>query len=139
MRVCGVDYQGNDCVPVVIEHESGEWKLAPSSPYKITLGDLYNTEDVRLFAKALEAFLNENLVDLVIVRKRPTSGKYGGGAASFRMGGVLQVVTEKPVMFVSTRGIDSALAKHEVHLPEKLHKYQHRAFEVAMAHALSSG
>jgi len=137
-RVCGVDFQGHALIPVVLVREDDGWEFVPSDPTRVTLADFWDTSEVRLFAKAVEAFLNDHLIDEVVVKKRAAKGRYAGGAASFRMGGVLQVVTHIPVRFLSPQAVSSAVERHGFAPPASLHKYQHRAFDVAMAYALAS-
>ena len=136
MRICGVDYRSNDLIPVVIEPVEGGWRVVDTRPRKLTLNDLFDTADVRLFAKSVESFLRDAAVDVVVIKKRARSGKFGGGAASFRMGGILQLSTEKPVEFISAQAITTALTGVQHVDADKLPQYQRGAFNVALAYAL---
>lgn len=133
MRVCGVDYTGSDLVPVVLDDSSGEWTWLELDVRKITLSDIWDTEEVRLFSKTVVAFFAENQIDRVVIKKRPTGGKFGGGAASFRMGGLVQVSTEKPVVFLSQQTVSAALKDDPPVHPEGLRKYQRTAYDLAVA------
>ena len=136
MRICGVDYRGNDLVPVVIEPAEEEWRLVDTRPKKLRLNDVFDTADVRLFAKLVATFLRDAAVDVVVIKKRARSGKFGGGGASFRMGGVLQLSTEKPVEFISGQAVTTALKEVRHVDADKLLQYQRSAFDVALAYAL---
>lgn len=135
MRICGIDYRGNDLIPIIIQSTDANWSVVDLNTRKITLHDLWDSNDVRLCAKTIKAFLAENQVDRVVIKKRPTSGKFGGGAASFRLGALVQLSTEQPVVFISPQAISSALQDADLEPPDKLFQYQHSAYEVAVAYA----
>jgi len=137
MRICGVDYQGSELIPVVLDGEGDEWQVVATKPKKLRIGDIYDTADVRLFAQEVRAFLTDFQIDLVVIKKRAKSGKFGGGAASFRMGGVLQLSTEKPVEFISPQAVTAALRGVEHAATDKLLAYQQDAFKTALGYALS--
>ncbi len=133
MRVCGIDYSGSDLIPVVLDDSEGECSWLELETKKITLNDIWDTDDVRLFLKTVTAFLAENRVDRVVIKKRPTGGKFGGGAASFRMGALVQVSTEKPVDFLPSQTVAATLRKSPPAYPDGLNKYQRTAYELAVA------
>ncbi len=132
MRICGVDYRGQDLIPVVLETDDDGQRLVATEPKRIELDDLFDTAKVRSFARTVAAFLRDNGVDVVVVKKRATKGRFAGGPTSFRMGGVLQLSTEKPVEFLSGPSITAALKDADEPEGEVL-AYQKTALDVARA------
>ena len=134
MRLCAIDYQGNNLVPVVFEVVGGNIKVLQATPTKVSLNDVYDARDVRLFGKEIRAFLDEHQIDEIVVKRRATGGRFAGGGASFRMGGVLIMATELPISFLSSQAVAREMKEHLEKPPKHLHKYQHGAFQVGLVH-----
>ena len=131
MRGCGVAFSGSDAVMTVLEGDADEWLVVHATPRRLSVSDIFDTAAVKNFQVQVRAFLAEQAPDVVVVKKRATSGKFAGGAASFRMGGVVQVTAEVPVEFVSPQAIAKCVKNEPVALPSGLNRYQEEAFRAA--------
>ena len=131
MRVCGVAFSANDAAMAVLEADAADWRVVEARPGRLSVGDIFDTASVRNFQVLVRAFLAEQAADVVVIKKRATAGKFAGGAASFRMGGVIQVTAEVPVEFLSPQAMARCQREDPADLPGSLRRYQEEAFRAA--------
>ncbi len=134
MRLCGFAVSSGDLVGVVLEKKEDNWMVVDTSPSKLTIDDIFKTENVRSFSQLVTAYLRDNLVDHVVIRRLATGGKFAGGASAFCIGAIVQLSTDKPVNFISSRSIALEFKKHSCKIPASLYKYQHDAYKTATAY-----
>ena len=58
---------------------------------------------------------------------------FAGGPTSFKIEGIIQLLDNGDVFFLSPQTISAANKKHSFDLPNSLNKYQHEAFLTARA------
>lgn len=133
MIVCGIELAASEARFVVLDGTKAAYSHVPAAPAKIVLADDENPEEVKAFKEAIYAFLRENHVEQVAIKKRGKRGEFTGGPVSFKLEGLVQLYPECGVVLVSPQTISAAKRNHAPVAPQCINKYQHTAFETAFA------
>ncbi|MCK0104501.1 DUF3010 family protein [Pseudohalocynthiibacter sp. F2068] len=139
MRVCGCEISAQEVrLAVVHLNDEGNVEMLRLKTTRIELEDDTSEADLRLFLAALHEFSRENQIDTFAVKTRAKKGRMAGGAVSFKIETLIQLVEGCDTRFVSPVAL-SHFAKREVEIyPEKLLVYLKNAF-LAGAYALTKG
>ncbi|MCP3923560.1 MAG: DUF3010 family protein [Desulfobacterales bacterium] len=132
MRVCGIEIKGSDSVLVVLEGEAKDFQTIDCDIRKISIENTENSYDIKNFHKNFKKFVIDENIDIVGVKKRNTKGRFAGGALSFKMEALIQLLDVKIVLLPSAT-IAKSIKKKNPDYPEDLKKYQHGAFETGFA------
>jgi len=131
LRILGVDIKGGRANFGLLEAGDDGEMWVPLEPRYVELADLFDTDEVRQVATQVGALLSEHNVDALAIRKRATKGKFAGGAASFRMGAILQMASApRQVTFITSQAAKKA-AKDRA-LPSEVLAYQRDAWLCAL-------
>ena len=114
---------------VVFRIEKGNYQMLDATP-KIELTDSDSQSEMKLFKSILEAFISENHIEMVYLKKRAKKGEFSGGGDGFKIEAILQIMPI-PLHLISPQTIASVKRKTEISIPESLNKYQIEAFETA--------
>lgn len=133
MNVCGIELAGHEARLVVIVGTPNDWVLLDSGLRRVSLEDIDSTAEVKSFREIWQAFVDEQHVTHIVIKKRALKGEYAGGPVSFKMEGVLQTLDRCEVCVLSPLTIAAHMKKEPVNPPESLKKYQHEAFKAAYA------
>lgn len=131
MIVCGIEMKGSEARLVILNGTKANYTHISLKPRKLLLGDDENPIELRAFRDALYAFLRENSVELVAIKKRVKVGLYAGGAVGFKLEAVAQLYDECSIRLVAPASIAAARRNHPFVLPPDLPRYQEAAFETA--------
>lgn len=129
MKTCGIELKSNIASLVVLE--DGEY--VDLKIKKIALENDENQEDIRKFCNEFLLFLEQNLINKVIIKKRAKKGNFSGGAVTFKMEGLIQLNPLCEVELISAQTISSFEKKNSIEKPSELKKYQEQAFLAALA------
>ena len=129
MKLLGIEIKGSECIFILLEGNRRSFSRC-EFPKKIALANSYDNDDVRHFHEELASLLKTHSVEKVAIKKRTEKGKFAGGAISFKMEGLLQLATDKDVLFISSSQIKALLKKAELSTPD-INKYQEQAFYAA--------
>jgi len=111
--------------------EDGDFKIIPSQSTKIVLHDSSDQGSVRSFYNAICAFVkNHGVLDLA-VRGRNAKGEFAGGAMTFKIEGLLQIVDGCSTQILYPTTIAASKRKHDFEAPSDAFKYQTNAFQAA--------
>ena len=116
---------------VLLDGAKANFAVIDVKPRKLVITDDENQNEVQSFRDALYAYLRENGVERVAIKKRGKSGDYAGGAVGFKLEGIAQLYAECPVVLCAPQTIAAALRNHPTEPPEELPKFQQGAFETA--------
>jgi hypothetical protein len=95
---------------------------------RIELEDDTSGADLRSFLAALQEFSRENEIETFVVKTRAKKGRMAGGAVSFKIEALIQLVEGGNTRFVSPVAL-SHFAKKEVEsYPDKMPVYMKNAF-----------
>jgi hypothetical protein len=139
MTVCGCEISAQEVrLAVVHLNDESNVEMLRLKTTRIELVDDTSEADLRSFQTALHEFSRENKIDTFVIKTRAKKGKMAGGAVSFKIETLIQLVEGCDTRFVSPVAL-SHFAKREVEAyPEKLLVYLKNAF-LAGAYALTKG
>jgi hypothetical protein len=107
-------------------------------PTRIELEDDTSETDLRSFLAELQEFSRENEIDTFVVKTRAKKGRMAGGAVSFKIETLIQLVEGCSTRFVSPVALSNFAKKEVEKYPEKMPVYLKNAF-LAGAHAVTKG
>lgn len=105
---------------------------------RIELADDTSEADLRSFQANLHGFSREYEIDTFVIKTRVKKGKMAGGAVSFKIETLIQVVEGCDTRFVSPVALSNFAKKELEAYPEKLLVYLKNAF-LAGAYVLIKG
>ncbi|MGA9412418.1 MAG: DUF3010 family protein [Roseobacter sp.] len=139
MRVCGCEISAQE-VRLAVVHLNDERKveMLRLKTTRIELGDDTSEADLRSFMAALDEFSSENEIGTFAIKTRAKKGRMAGGAVSFKIETLIQLVEGCHTMFVNPVALSNFAKKEVEDYPEKLPVYLKNAF-LAGAYALAKG
>ena len=137
MPLCGVEIKGSEAFLAVVDIIDGKLIYVPTETKRIALADDDQAANVRSFAELIAGFLRDNNLTEIAIKKRGKKGEFAGGAITFKIEGVFQMIRECNVDLISALTIAAKDRKHAFPKPETLNKYQTEAFRTACAALMS--
>jgi hypothetical protein len=139
MRVCGCEISAQEVRLAVVQlNDEGAVEMLRLKTTRIELTDDTSEADLRAFQAALHAFSREHQIDTYVIKTRARKGKMAGGAVSFKIETLIQLVEGCDTRFVSPVALSNFAKKQLEAYPEKLLVYLKNAF-LAGAYALTKG
>ena len=139
MRVCGCEISAQEVrLAVVEQNDEQNVELLWIKKTRIELKDDTSVENLRLFLAALQEFSQENSIGTFVIKTRAKKGRMAGGAVSFKIETLIQLVEGCNTRFVSPIALSNFAKKELVGYPEKLPVYLKNAF-LSGAYALAKG
>ncbi len=132
MIVCGMEMAASEIRLVLLSGSKSDFNHIDVKPRKLKITDDETTDEVRTFRDSLFAFLSENKVDMVTIKKRGKKGEYAGGPIGFKLEAIAQLYEGCPVSLIAPRTISVNINKHTPKIPDTLLKYQYAAFQTAV-------
>ena len=139
MRVCGCEISAQEVRLAVVQlNDEQNLELLRIKTTRIELKDDTSAADLRSFLAALHEFSQDNKVGTFMIKTRAKKGRMAGGAVSFKIETLIQLVEGCNTRFVSPIAL-SNFAKNELEgYPEKLPVYLKNAL-LSGAYALAKG
>jgi len=131
MIMCGMEMAASEIRLVLLSGSKSDLNHIDVKPRKLKIADDENAEEIRTFRDSLFAFLRENNVDMVAIKKRGKKGEYAGGPIGFKLDAITQFYEGCPVSLIAPRTITTNINKHAPKIPDALLKYQYAAFQTA--------
>lgn len=131
MIVCGIELSASEARLVILNGGKGGFVHVAIKPQKLALADDENPDEVKAFQDAAYAFLRENHIEKVAIKKRMKRGDFAGGPVSFKLEAIFQLYKGCPVSLVSPPSIAATQRTHAPSIPTGVRKYQQIAFETA--------
>jgi len=139
MVVCGCEISAKEVrLAAVRQNDEGIIELLRLKTTRIELDDDTSEIDLRSFLAALQELSRENEVDTFVIKTRAKKGRMAGGAVSFKIETLIQLVEGCHTRFVSPVALAHFAKKEVEEYPEKLPVYLKNAF-LAGAYALTRG
>jgi hypothetical protein len=134
MRICGISFEPKAAVVALVDFVEGQAAAhVDTETRRISLNDHEDGDCLRSFQQTVRAFLTDNSVDVVSIRRCTYSGKYQSGAPPLKMEALLQVL-EIETFLIPVQTITGNFQDGEIEMPDSLRAYQHDAFKTAWAH-----
>lgn len=137
MSLCGVEIKGSEAILAVVDIVDGKLTYVPTETKRIALADDDKAANVRSFAELVAGFLRDNNLTEIAIKKRGKKGEFAGGATTFKIEGVFQMIRECKVDLISAPTIAAQDRKYGFPTPTTLNKYQTEAFRTACAALMS--
>ncbi|MDR6674614.1 DUF3010 family protein [Xanthomonas sp. 1678] len=133
MQVCGIEIKGSEAIIAIADLQDGRFVHVPAETKRIALADDEDATNVRSFADLLAGFMRDSNISRIAVKKRGKKGDFAGGATTFKIEGVLQMLKDCQVELISAQTISAQDRRHSFPAPNSLNKYQLEAFRTACA------
>lgn len=139
MRICGCDISGQEVrLAVVYLNDEGNVEMLRPDTTRIKLDDDTSEVALRLCLAALHAFSRENEIETFVIKTRAKKGRMAGGAVSFKIETLIQLVDGCHTRFVSPVALSHFAKKDVKEYPAKLPVYLKNAF-LSGAYVLTKG
>ncbi|WP_299758474.1 DUF3010 family protein [uncultured Boseongicola sp.] len=139
MKVCGCEISAQEVrLAVVYLNDDGDVELLRLKTTRLELEDDTSEADLRLLLATLHEFARENEIDIFAVKTRAKRGRMAGGAVSFKIETLIQLVQGCQTRFVNPVALSHFAKKEVEEYPEKLPVYLKNAF-LSGAYALAQG
>jgi hypothetical protein len=137
MRVCGCEISASEVrLAVVYLNDEGNVEMLRLKTTRIELEDDTSEVDLRSFLADLQEFSREHEIDIFVIKTRAKKGRMAGGAVSFKIEALIQLVEGCQTKFVSPVALSHFAKKDLDEYPEKLPVYLKNAF-LSGAYALT--
>jgi Protein of unknown function (DUF3010) len=137
MKICSVELKSNEAIICLLSQPEGLFTLPDCRVRRITLMDVNSTEHLKKFQFDFAKLMADYHVDKVVIRQRPTKGKFAGGAVGFKLEAAIQLIDELDVETISLADIKKSLKETPLPIPFNdtgLKAFQETAFTTAMAY-----
>lgn len=138
MKVCGVELKGSDAIICLLSMDDEIFDIPDCRVRKVTLE---KTHSLKYFQSTFAKLMADYKVDKVIIRERPTKGKFAGGAVGFKMEAAIELIEGVNVRLISPTDIKARIKKNPVPVPFSetgLKVMQEAAFGAAYAYLTHS-
>ena len=131
MTLCGIEIKGSEAIIALAALDNQALTHVALATKKIALEDDDHAATVKAFAAQVKAFVQDNALTRIAIKKRSKKGEFAGGPTTFKIEGVLQLLEGVEVTLLSPQTINAQNKKHTFDLPATLNKYQHEAYKTA--------
>ena len=131
MRVAGMTIKGKTIAISVLDSMDKNYEYFKTIP-KLEISDSDSQEELKQLAQSLNAFIGENQIDIIYIKKRGKKGEYAGGADSFKIEAVIQLLNTSVVLLAPTT-IASSNKGITVKGSESIFGYQEDSLKTAYA------
>jgi hypothetical protein len=133
MSICGVEIKASEAVFALAALQGTAISHLPLATRKLALADDDEAVNVKAFAVSVQALVDEHGITRLAIKKRGKKGEFAGGATTFKIEAILQLLQRCEVTLVSPQSISAAARKADTPMPSTLNKYQWDAFKAAAA------
>ena len=136
MKVCGVELKGNDAIICLLSLEDGLFDLPNCRTSKVSIVHSDDASELQHFQYTFGKLMADYQVDKVIIRQRPTKGKFAGGHVGFKLEAAIQLA-DVDVVLLSTNRLKESLKNSELTIDFRdsgLKKFQEPAFNTAFGY-----
>lgn len=137
MRICAVDLKNNEANICLLDQDQGLFNVPDCRAKKLTLNNPSDTQAVRDFQKQFAKLVEDYKIETIVIRERPTHGKFAGSAVSFKIEALLQVMGDIHCEVLSSNDIKQVLKSYPIMVSMKdlgLKQFQEQAFITAYAY-----
>ena len=137
MKVCGIELKGNDAVICLLSLEEGLFSLPECRSSKLSINNANDAKQLRQFQFTFEKLMHDYQISTVVIRQRPTKGKFAGGYVGFKLEAILQISEQFKVELMAINEVKEALKSNELTIDFRdtgLKKFQQNAFDTAFSY-----
>ena len=136
MITCGIEIKGSEVILCLMSKQDGLFQIPDCRQTRHTLSNPNDSENVRKFQFTMKKRFEDYKVKRVVIRERPTKGKFAGGAVGFKIEAALQLIDTVQVDLFSGAKVKDIIQHNPMPIPFKatgLRAFQEGAFTVAYA------
>lgn len=126
MRICGVDIKSKEAIIVICEPSPGAANVVESNTKRIKLDDGADGPALKSMKMAIDSYLHEQKVDVVVIKERAT-GSMGASGVTFKIEALFQM-SHNDVVLVHGNTLRTFAKKNVAGAPSGLNGYQKDAF-----------
>ncbi len=137
MRICAVDLKNNEANICLMELNQGLINVPDCRAKKFTLLDASSTEQIRDFKKQFIKLIEDYKISTIVIRERPTHGKFAGSAISFKLEACLQIIDNIECDVLKNYEIKEIIKRSPLQITAKevgLKQFQEQALITAFAY-----
>lgn len=137
MKVCGVELTGSEAIITLLSLSDGLFDIPDCRQRKLTLHNPNDQEEIKRFQFAFRKLMEDYGVTCAVIRQRPTTGKFSGSAAGFKLEAAIQLIEGLQVVLVSSSELKEQLKRNPILIDFRdtgLKKFQEPAFITAYCH-----
>lgn len=137
MKICSVELKSNEAIICLLTLAEGLFSLPDCRARRLTLTDVNSTEHLRKFQFDFAKLMSDYKIDQVVIRQRPTAGKFAGSSTGFKLEAAIQLIEGLDVVTVSSALIKESLKQTPLPIPFSdtgLKGFQEAAFTTAVAY-----
>ena len=141
MRVCGVEIKSNDAVICLLSMKDGIFDIPDCRFRKITLEKITSRESLKFFQFTFAKLMSDYKIDKVIIRERPTKGKFAGSAVGFKLEAAIQLIDNVEVELITPAAIKEYIKRNPISVAfvdTGLKSFQETAFSTAYGYLMHS-
>lgn len=139
MKVCGVELKGSEANLCLMAFDRDVFHIPECRVRKLTYPKQDSTEEMRHFQFTFKKLMEDYQVEYVVIRERPTKGKFAGSAAGFKLEAAIQLLEELNVTVMSPNAIKESLKRNPIPVvfaETGLKMFQETAFNTAYAYLM---
>lgn len=139
MKACGIELKGNEAIICLLTLSDELFQLPDCRVRRMPMKDINSTQDLKDFQFAFAKLMEDYQVEKVIIRQRPTKGKFAGGALGFKMEAAIQLIDNLNVVTISSNAIKESLSHNPIPVEFNetgLKGFQEPAFTTAFAYLM---
>lgn len=137
MKVCGIELKGSDAIICILSLEEGLFSIPECRSTKLSINNANDAKQLRQFQFTFEKLMHDYQITTVVIRQRPTKGKFAGGFVGFKLEAILQLSEQFNVELMAINEVKEALKSNELTVDFRdtgLKKLQQNAFDTAFAY-----
>lgn len=136
MRICGIELKGTEAVICLLNYQDGLFTLPDCRVRKLDYSKQNRSSDIRYFQTTFAKLAEDYKVNKVVIKERPTKGKFAGGGLGFKMEAAIQLIAGLNVELMTPTELKASLKRNPVTISfaeTGLKIFQQPAFEIAYA------
>lgn len=140
MNILGVELNNKEAVICIIGFEHGLFNVKECRTRGISTATPETSDGMKHFQFQFSKLVDDYKIEKVIIKQRPTKGKFSGSANSFKMEAAIQLIDGVQVELISNTDIKETLKRNPLEYTMKdldLKQFQENAFNSAYAFALN--
>lgn len=137
MKACGVEIKSNEAIVCLMSLENDLFDLPSIRVPRVVLETPYDQEALQKFQFTFRKLMEDYGVEKVVIRERPTKGKFAGSAQGFKLESAIELIDSLSVELIRPKEIAENLKRSQVGIDFRdtgLKKVQERAFETIFAY-----
>jgi len=139
MNLLGVELNNKEAVICLMSSEHGLFNVKECRTRGVELRKGESSDGIQGFQFQFKKLIEDYKVETVVIKQRPSKGKFSGSANSFKMEAAIQLIENLNVELIPSTEIKETLKKNPLEYTMKdleLRQFQEHAFNAAYCFAL---